>query len=158
MKIGQSLFGWSLTLVAFGPVATRAEPADDDFCVELRSMVAAAGEKPAFASLGPKPWDPRPALGFDNCSVIEMLEGHASFICVGEFPDSLAHWQRLNADLLRCLRGAARFTPRFDSRNKPSFNEAYFRAGRVTIHTAEQPINFDGRRGLSISIEQVAAD
>jgi hypothetical protein len=135
--------------------ALAMAPATD--CAELRRIVAAAREEEPFASLR---WQPHsPALGFDNCSVLDLsLEGDSpNFGCITDFPDSLRRWQRLNAEILRCLPGARRVTPRSRSPRQPG-RWAGFRVGRLLILTHEAGYANRTERYVAIHIERAEED
>ena len=125
----------ALVAVLLGSSGALAQAPDAD-CVELRRIVAAAREAPPFASLR---WEPHsPALGFDNCSVLDLsVEGdNPNFGCNTDFSESLRRWEQLNATILRCLPGAERFEDPNQSPRAPG-RWAQFRVGRVRIDTHE---------------------
>lgn len=146
----------ALVAVWLGSSGASAQAPDTD-CAELGRIVAAAREEEPFASLR---WAPHsPALGFDNCSVLDMsLEGDSpNFGCVTDFSDSLRRWERLNAGILRCLPGARRVTPRSRSPRAPG-RWADFRVGRLLILTYEAGYVNRAERYVAIHIERAEED
>jgi hypothetical protein len=109
--------------------AAAAQPPAEHFCGELQAVVAAAQERPAFASM-PASVD-RPMLGFAECGVQVMLG--ATFICMEDVPQSAARWRSLLDSIRSCLPDARPYRERGASPPRPDELKAVLRSGRAII-------------------------
>jgi hypothetical protein len=140
------------------PSPLIGQPAAPSPCADLQAIVEAARETPAFASFGPAQEQRRPSLGFASCGVVQLLRGHAAFICTGESRNSFERWRQLSADVLRCVPDASRAGPRSRSPYVPPINQTHFRANGVWITIHERPVGARGGRGVSLHIEPAPTD
>jgi hypothetical protein len=130
---------WSLALLGLSGAAGAQPPAPlDPFCAELRRVIAAAAERPPFASLPDLSDRPRAAmLGFaEDCGRSEAANGGRAFICIRQLPGEKLRVDSLAAGIQRCLPTAERLA---DSGRESMFREhvVRLRAAGVTIELAE---------------------
>lgn len=130
-----------LLAAALGSIAGKAQPGAETrsaLCTELRQAVAAAYERPAFASYAA-------AVGRD-CSLAGE-GGHRRLRCERRVAPVTDAWQRLNATVMRCFPHAIRMAePEGEDRI------ARFRFGLIAIHTAHRNVGMRGGSFLSYTV------
>ncbi|HEU0097399.1 MAG TPA: hypothetical protein VFQ67_01365 [Allosphingosinicella sp.] len=132
-----------------GTAAAAAAPPAEPFCAELRAVVAAAQERPAFASMpaGVR----RPMLGFAECEVQAFLD--ASFICMEDSPDSKRRWQGLVDSIRACLPKASPYRERGMSPPRGGELKSVLRSGRAIILIHEDGYANLPQRYVALHIE-----
>ncbi|HTU12719.1 MAG TPA: hypothetical protein VMG08_17655 [Allosphingosinicella sp.] len=113
-----------LGLIMAGAGEARARAVDDaTFCTTLRRLLAAANERPAFASLGRSgPARAAAGLGFDRCRIEAALHGNR-LVCLRQAPGPAPQ-----ARIARCVPEALRM---MQPRNSAT---ARFRLGTLAFH------------------------
>jgi hypothetical protein len=142
-------------VAAASPAAAR-QPIEP-FCVELRRVVAAAGEDPSFASLpridGARA---RPMFGFRApCGVGDRPP--IAFVCQEQLAPPEVTAERLIAASARCLRGAVRLPDR-ERDGWGGGTLLRLRYGGVVITAAEWAHRTRGGRQSSFAVERPAEE
>ena len=133
------------------PSNAGADEAAGAFCAELKTVVAAAQERPAFRSM---PADVEvPALGFQRCLVIDLFE--PTFICVEDFTDAAARWSSLREWISDCLPGALPYRPRGASPPRADEQVARLRHGDAAILIHEAGYANLPQRYVALHVEAV---
>jgi hypothetical protein len=140
-------------LAALTASGAEARQPIDPFCVELRRVVAAAGDNPPFASL-PRGNSPaaRPMFGFDSpCGVDDRARPF--FVCQEQLAPPEVTSERLIAASARCLRGAVRLADR-EREEWGGGTLLRLSAGDVVISAADWGHQTRGGRQSSFRVER----
>ena len=141
-------------MIAAVAVAADAASAREPFCAELREVVAAAGETPAFASFPPPTArEGRRMLGFAVCGA-ENRDPHPSFRCASHTDErgwhdhvELASW------IEQCLPDAVRASEEIGDAAEPA--PGGNRRRRVAMGVPLHRIQIDAA-GLRFTVERPA--
>ncbi len=135
-------------------IAALAAPAREGLfaglCEDLRATVAAAYERPAFASFAANPERMR---RFGHGCGLSGDGDYRRLRCEWHVAPVTGDWERLNQAIVLCFPEALRMTePSLRMTEPEGHRTARFRFGTIAIHTGNRNFGFRGGSHVSLAV------